>query len=306
MDQPEQTPPVEAEEPFQFELRTLFLVMFLFAAFCGFVSGFLLEWALFYWSLCLLLTGIVLACRRERRQLGKQMIGVGIVLATPLGATLPIVGASRASLKRSSCINRMHGVQLALQGYHSVHGSFPPAYIADESGRPMHSWRVLILPELGAQDLYDKYSFDEPWDGPNNSKLHAQIMSLYRCPADEPSANKTETNYVVVVGPRTMFPGEDPVKQSDIHDGTSNTIMIVEVANSGIHWMEPRDLHVLQMAPAVNPAAGQGISADHLGAAHAVFADGSMHRLNEERLTPKKLDALLSRDGGEEVEWPEF
>jgi len=38
---------------------------------------------------------------------------------------------------------------LALFNYHDDYGSYPPAYIADESGRPMHSWRVLILPYLG-------------------------------------------------------------------------------------------------------------------------------------------------------------
>ena len=32
--------------------------------------------------------------------------------------------------------------------YHYECGSLPPAYIADEHGRPLHSWRVLILPYI--------------------------------------------------------------------------------------------------------------------------------------------------------------
>ena len=55
--------------------------------------------------------------------------------------------------------------------YEDEHGCFPPAYVADASGRPMHSWRVLILPYLDQQQLYDQYDFSEPWNGPNNQQL---------------------------------------------------------------------------------------------------------------------------------------
>lgn len=47
----------------------------------------------------------------------------------------------------------------------------------------MHSWRVLILPYIGEDALYNTYKFDEPWDGPNNIKLLNQIPRLYACPS---------------------------------------------------------------------------------------------------------------------------
>src|SRR3954465_9905424 len=34
-------------------------------------------------------------------------------------------------------------IGLALQTYHDVHGTFPPAYVVDATGRPLFSWRVL-------------------------------------------------------------------------------------------------------------------------------------------------------------------
>ncbi|HEY2759688.1 MAG TPA: DUF1559 domain-containing protein [Pirellulales bacterium] len=34
-------------------------------------------------------------------------------------------------------------IGLALLNYHHDHGSFPPAYVADASGKPLYSWRVL-------------------------------------------------------------------------------------------------------------------------------------------------------------------
>ena len=47
-------------------------------------------------------------------------------------------------------------------------GAFPAAYVADENGRPMHSWRVALLPFLEQSDLYSQYNFNEPWDSPEN------------------------------------------------------------------------------------------------------------------------------------------
>ena len=107
---------------------------------------------------------------------------------------------------RRACMNHMRNVSMALQVYATNNnGELPPAYIADENGKPMHSWRVLLLPCIGHQDLYDRYNFDEPWDGPNNSKLAALIRDVYRC-TDEYDTDDTSpwTSFVAVVGPHTM------------------------------------------------------------------------------------------------------
>src|SRR5262249_17806187 len=151
-------------------------------------------------------------------------------------------------------------IGLALENYHAVYGSLPPAYIADAKGRPMHSWRVLILPYLDRSDIYSKYDFNEPWDGPNNSKLAALMPDCCRSPSRSSKQPKTETSYVAIVGSETMWPGGKSVSLSDIADGTSNTVAVVEIENSGIHWMEPRDLSIYQMPMAIKPARGQGIS----------------------------------------------
>jgi len=45
---------------------------------------------------------------------------------------------------------------LAVANYHDSHGQFPPPYIAEADGKPMHSWRVLILPYLEHGELYDQ------------------------------------------------------------------------------------------------------------------------------------------------------
>jgi uncharacterized protein DUF1559 len=68
---------------------------------------------------------------------------------------------------------------VAVATYHDTYGTLPPAYIADAEGKPLHSWRVLLLPFLEQRELYEQYDFDEPWDGPNNRKLLAQRPSVF-------------------------------------------------------------------------------------------------------------------------------
>jgi hypothetical protein len=38
--------------------------------------------------------------------------------------------------------------------------------IAGASGERLHSWRVVLLPYLGQQELYEKIRLDQPWDSP--------------------------------------------------------------------------------------------------------------------------------------------
>ncbi len=207
-------------------------------------------------------------------------------------------GHARAS-RRSQCKYNLKQIGLALHNYHDKFGCFPPAFIADEDGRPMHSWRVLILPFLGQAPLYNQYSFDEPWDGPNNSKLADTILPIYNCPeGDHGASNSSTTNYVAIVGGETAWPDSGPTAFRDIRDGTSNTLLVVEVANSGIHWMEPRDLHVVQMAPTINAKSGQGISSRHSGGANVLAADGAVHFIPDS-LSAKDLRAWLTAHAGD-------
>ena len=206
--------------------------------------------------------------------------------------------AVHVSDPRMACRNYLKQIGLALHNYHSHYGCFPPAYIADEKGRPMHSWRVLILPYLEQKPLYDQYDFSEPWDGPNNGKLADIPLAAFNCPGDGEGPSTT-TSYVAVVGPNTAWPGSESITFADFSDGMSITILVVEVHNSGVHWMEPKDLDINQIARGVNPAVGRGISSRHrVSGANVLFADGSVRHLSDD-VAPTVLQTLLTIDGGE-------
>ncbi len=132
-----------------------------------------------------------------------------VVLAVPQSKS------ARETPGQPQCKNNLKYIGLALWSYHKDHGSFPPAFIADETGKPMHSWRVLLLPYVGHSRLYSEYRFDEPWDGPHNSQLQDQLEGrsilsrcpeVYRCPEDG-KAGVGRTSYVAIVGPRTAWKG---------------------------------------------------------------------------------------------------
>jgi hypothetical protein len=211
-------------------------------------------------------------------------------------------GESRAPGRRSQCSNNLKQIALALHNYQDVYGSFPPAYIANENGRPMHSWRVLILPFIEEQKLYDQYRFDEPWDGPNNRLLADRMPFAFRCPSDvRMNPPSSMTSYLAVVGPETIWPDDKVRSFGDIQDGTSNTLLVVESHGSGIHWMEPRDLHTGQMAREINPTHGQGICSCHPGCAGVALVDGSVRFLVAGESSRSSIDALLTIAGGEEA-----
>jgi prepilin-type processing-associated H-X9-DG protein len=210
-----------------------------------------------------------------------------------------LVGHPGAS-RRSTCKNNLTQFAIALLNYHETHGSFPPAYVNDKDGRPLYSWRVLILPEVDQQPLYDQLRLDEPWDSPHNRPLLDVDIPVFCCPSDE-NVGKGMTNYFAVIGPETVWPAPDACRLDDITDHQSTTILVVEVANTGIHWAEPRDLHVSQMAGEVNPTAGMGLSSRHTGGTQVLRVDGSVRFIADD--TPEEqLRAMLTRAGGEVVD----
>ncbi len=297
------SPAAEPKRPFQYNLRHLFIAMIAVAVMGSLAHYIGVPGVVALAIFGILAAGAAMALRSGRFTLVELLVCI-VVLGVLIALLLPAIESARPAARRSQCNNNLKQIALALHHYHGKYGCFPPAYVADKNGRPMHSWRVLILPFMEQKRLYDQYRFDEPWDGPNNRHLAATVLQAYRCPSDD-SGSPTDTNYVAVIGPETAWPGSKCIGQNDIGDGTSNTILVVEVHQSGIHWMEPRDLHVIQMAPGINPKAGQGISSAHLGGAQVAFADGSTRFLSES-IAPATLGKLLTIRGGEsltEAEW---
>lgn len=195
------------------------------------------------------------------------------------------------TVRRLQCNGNCCAIALGLHNYHDAQGHLPPAYVPGPDGRPWHSWRVLVYRQIETHGVLRDYRLDEPWDGPNNRRLlDLPTPNTFACPADPEGRARGRTNYFVVVGPGTAFPGPKPMTFAAITRPHEKTVLVVEAAGRDIHWMEPRDLlfEELTFAPGENGPAD--LSSGHRSPT-VVFADGS--REGAGHLNPLDLRAML-------------
>lgn len=131
-------------------------------------------------------------------------------------------------------------IVLALHHYFDAHGKLPPAYTKDENGNPLTSWRVLILPQLGHQDIYSRYDQSKPWDSPENLELSKSTPGGYTNPAVNNSNGMT--SFKGIAGPNSAMSTGELIGLIDIKDGLANTGIIVDDVNNPVTWTKPVDV----------------------------------------------------------------
>jgi len=224
---------------------------------------------------------------------------VGTLLTFPavviVGLLMPAMQKVSAAAQRMQSANNLTQIGIAMHNYHDSNGSFPPAVVRDRNGKPLYSWRVLLLPYLDQDALYRQFKLDEPWDSPSNIKLLSQMPAAFREPAAS-NADPTTTFYQVFVGPKTAFESPRGEKITSFTDGISNTLLVVE-AGTAVSWTKPADLAYDAKAPL--PTLG----GHHATGFNAAFADGSVHFI-QNNITEAELRALITRNGGEKVQPP--
>ncbi|MEX2307994.1 MAG: DUF1559 domain-containing protein [Pirellulales bacterium] len=153
--------------------------------------------------------------RAHHRNYGFTLVELLVVIAIIgilVALLLPAVQAAREAARRASCVNNLHNIGVALHNYHSAQGVFPygahdddcevpQSMPADPPYREVIAWRVLILPYMEYQALWDElvpiaaisnetkegknrctYPEDRPWD---NAPHQLQPVPEYLCPSDE-------------------------------------------------------------------------------------------------------------------------
>ena len=130
-----------------------------------------------------------------------------------------------------------------MHAYHDKHGQLPPAVVCGADGRPLHSWRVLILPYIEQGELYKQFKLDEPWDSPHNIQLLCKMPPAYEpLPSKARTMPPFHTICHVFVGKGTAFEGPNGLRlKEDFPNGTHNTILIVE-AGKPVPWTKPENL----------------------------------------------------------------
>ncbi len=196
----------------------------------------------------------------------KWMVVIGAVAAMGLLCGSIITWAVNSS-HHHSCEIMAKSLALSIGGYLDSHkGCLPPPYIEDPETGQRHSWRVILLPNVTYDYIYGGYSFQKPWNSPHNRALFRYVPS-YVCPTLSRSSELT--NYVAVVGENTLWPepkapneypfaevGERPTnwpapRGRKMRRDCWTKIVLVELADSNIPWLEPRDVTLDEFLDAV-------------------------------------------------------
>ncbi len=212
-----------------------------------------------------------------------------------LGALLlPMRRSAGEPARRMSCRNNLTQIALALHTYEQVWGTLPPAYTVDAEGKPLHSWRTLILPQMEQGPLYEKIDLSKPWDDPANKVAFEIGLHYNACPStDLPS---THTTYMAIVVPGGCFRPAEPRKLSEITDDKGLTLMVIEVdAKQAVHWMSPKDCVDLAF---LKPESGAKLP--HPRVFQAVCVDGTVRILRQDP-KPEVIRALITIDGHDDT-----
>lgn len=269
------------------------LILGLASFICMFVSGMA--------AIILGIISILEVSKSNGRLKGQGMAITGIVLGVlgclwtiPVIMTallLPAVSQVRSAANIARSMNNLREITIRTHDFVSVHQQFPPA----QKHNPELSWRVHLLPFLGEQELYEKFHLDEPWDSPHNLTLIEQMpdvyknglpgigpgMTVYQMPTSPGSPEKLPKEQVAIANegqPGTTF--------RDIRDGSSNTILILEVdPEAAVAWTKPYDW----IFDPDNPLRSLGSQ----GSFAAGMADGAVQRFPED-IDPDHFSTLLT------------
>jgi hypothetical protein len=237
--------------------------------------------------------------------------GFVVTILAGLGYLLAVaIDHVKEASERVHC--NLGSVTLAFHNYQEDHGTMPPAVVYDKNGKPLHSWRVLLLPYIEANDLYKEFRLDEPWDSEHNIALLPRMPRSYAPPGRK--AAKIPPYHTVLhvfVGRGTPFEErrerpdagdsltgsrqERGVKiPDDFPDGTQNTFLFVE-AGKPVPWTMPEELSYDPdgSLPDLPCLFRKGF--------RACTVDGSYRFIRKD--TPEAtVRAFITRNGGEDAE----
>lgn len=216
------------------------------------------------------------------------------VIAIVIGMLTPARRGVSEPARSVNCQNRMRELGIALANYAAEHGQLPPAYTRDELGKPLHSWRVLILPYIEEDELHRSIDLSKPWDHPDNAKARESTPRAFVCRSSQ--CPPGHTTYLANAGAQgVLVPGNGNSLPAN-RGGAKKRIILFEVANEqSVEWMSPQDgdHHTLLRTLALPRQ-------QHGKTLNIVFDDGSAKSMSREELGSDDVIQSLFTGEGEE------
>jgi prepilin-type N-terminal cleavage/methylation domain-containing protein/prepilin-type processing-associated H-X9-DG protein len=301
---------------------------------------------------------------RDSRRTAFTLIELLVVIAiigVLVGLLLPAVQKVREAAARAKCQNNLKQIGLAFHNYESANGGFSPCCLMN-TGQPV-GWGYFILPFIEQQNLYSLYNLNFPFydmmsssnqmvantpiptfncpsaptvNGPYTGMyMNGSMMVMGQAfPADYSSILGVDQSLANYLGLSTTSLGgalqpDFKMKITSIMDGTSNTMLIKEIAGkaelyrdqkdtgtqlSGNYggyggWCDPTSSCSMMFGSSAdglttpgtchtNCSNDYGFNSFHSNGANHVFCDGSV-RFISASVDIRIICSLITRQGGE-------
>jgi prepilin-type N-terminal cleavage/methylation domain-containing protein/prepilin-type processing-associated H-X9-DG protein len=254
-----------------------------------------------------------------------ELLVVIAIIGILIGLTLAAVQKAREAARRADCLNRLRNQGLAVLHYESANGRLPPGAVSGPFA-PLnvpdgvsHGMWPYLLPHLEQTPTANRYRFDLNYDHADNQPAATAHIPVLTCPNADPSRVEqwdpppkfgavadyapVEVNPFLadigLIDGVSNFEGTLPVngmvKLTDVTDGTSNTLLLVEAGGRpGVAWSSP-------ILPVGLRQFFGGSNGHHPGGSPVCMADGSVHFLRDST-DLRIVGRLATRSGGEPVD----
>ena len=112
-----------------------------------------------------------------------ELLVVIAIIAILIALLLPAVQAAREAARRSTCVNNLKQLALAMANYADVQGTLPLGSSSTQ-GWSTGSFFLGILPQLEAQATYNVLNFSVNYADAQNATIHNARLSTLVCPSD--------------------------------------------------------------------------------------------------------------------------
>jgi prepilin-type N-terminal cleavage/methylation domain-containing protein len=146
-----------------------------------------------------------------------ELLVVMAIIGSLVALLLPAIQAAREAARRSSCINNLKQIGLAVLNFEQSQKLLPPGGIWHNTGRKRGSVYVHILPMLEEPALYQAFDFrsnnvDNTTVPGTNQRVDASVINVLICPSDDRQTHydgRVAHNYAASRGPTEVWLNPD-------------------------------------------------------------------------------------------------